>query len=161
MLPQPNRSSHVGLSLTVEFNCDDPLARYLLLFVFVLSHVDFPYTGPARGPLCETLASVTETLDPCGDVTAFVLAVPLRTVVFTGLDLLAQEDPSNYFGEPVDPLMVPGYRDVVSGSVFGEGRGGMQPRRGCEGRRHREDIGTVDVGRREVFGIPRQGQIFL
>ncbi|CAN0131795.1 unnamed protein product, partial [Ascophyllum nodosum] len=41
-------------------------------------------------------------------------AAQKKTVVFTGLDLLAQEDPSNYFGEPVDPLMVPGYRDVVS-----------------------------------------------
>lgn len=35
------------------------------------------------------------------------------------LSLLAKEDPQRYFAEPVDPSLVPGYRDVVSGERSG------------------------------------------
>lgn len=37
-----------------------------------------------------------------------------RSAVVTALALLSKEDPSDYFAEPVDASLLPGYRDVVS-----------------------------------------------
>lgn len=37
-----------------------------------------------------------------------------RNVVMKSLEYLAKEDPQGYFAEPVDPDLVPGYKDVVS-----------------------------------------------
>lgn len=43
----------------------------------------------------------------------FVYAPVSRRCVMKSLEYLAKEDPHNYFAEPVDVSMVPGYRDVV------------------------------------------------
>lgn len=54
-----------------------------------------------------------------------MLIIWIRAAVENTLSLLTKEDPQRYFAEPVDPSLVPGYREVVSEEPGGVCRKGQ------------------------------------